>query len=604
MSARPAATPGLLAELAAAAPARLVRKLDQAPRLAEGWAWDLRADGTVAVGVEGRDIVMVRPEGGVVSSPGQLSCTCLLSPRCLHVLAVAAALPIAEGTGIAAVPAAGPGTAPAQPAVAPPACAAEEVPLDEAQRAASATVLRVLGELLGAGALGSGTVLQGEALRALHAARVTALPRLSGALLRVIAALRACRSRDAAFELGAFVADLGEAIVCAHVLAGRIAASPRWIGVARRTYAPAGTLRFHGLFSEPVLSGGYAGVVTYLLGPGGALFSVGDVAPGTIDRIAGAYRSSARLGAGAIVHAELARSGLFVEGATVSADGRLGAGQGIRAVKAAGAALGEPPLDVLFAQPLPDQVARAFAAVATDGERRAGDDLLFLDGTVRGARGDALLLDVSDPSAPVRPVIEGVPASTAPELSFRDNLGRLASASGFPLRVVGRLVADRPLRIALLAAAAGPGADPAVLALPPEWGRRCNLGLDRLPGAALASRAGAVEGPPASPAQPSAAVDALVSIERRVGRLALGGRQTFAAGAFEEALREARALRDRLMPGAADVLAELGAAARATAGARPERLAVAFGAASSYLRVAGVAAQEAAWIAALGDARP
>ena len=75
------------------------------------------------------------------------------------------------------------------------------------------------------------------------------------------------------------------------------------------------------------------------------------------------------------------------------------------------------------------------------------DYLLFLDGTVRGARGGALLLEVSDPSASVRPVLEGVPASPAPELPFRDNLGRLASASGFPLRVVGRLdsaEAERP----------------------------------------------------------------------------------------------------------------------------------------------------------------
>lgn len=70
------------------------------------------------------------------------------------------------------------------------------------------------------------------------------------------------------------------------------------------------------------------------------------------------------MGDTALTHRDLARAGLVVSGATVSADGRLGAGRGVRAAAAAGADWTAEPLAALWSVPVAHQVARALAAGA------------------------------------------------------------------------------------------------------------------------------------------------------------------------------------------------------------------------------------------------
>ena len=85
---RPAVSPQLLAAIVAAVPSRAVKKLDASPRVADGWTWTIRDD---------RTTVATGAETVTLAGTADVSCTCLLSPRCFHVLAVLRVLPITEG---------------------------------------------------------------------------------------------------------------------------------------------------------------------------------------------------------------------------------------------------------------------------------------------------------------------------------------------------------------------------------------------------------------------------------------------------------------------------------------------------------------------------
>ena len=226
------------------------------------------------------------------------------------------------------------------------------------------------------------------------------------------------------------------------------------------------------------------------------------VAPGGPARATGAADRAVRIGDTALTHRELSRAGLAVSGATVSPTGRLGAGAGVRAVRASGAAWRAEPLDRLWAVPAAEQVARAL---------NGGQDLLFLEvtlaGTVREATGDCLLADCA--GLPLRLAT----AHDDPALPYRDNLRLLAAAGGSRLRIVARL-APGPYPRALLLAAEHP-TDP---------GARVDLGLDRL------RRADLPTGAVAPPAQVMATGDEapLHLLRRRVHQAVPGGRRVLA----------------------------------------------------------------------------
>ncbi|WP_230196885.1 hypothetical protein [Streptomyces coriariae] len=493
----PPVSPSVTAELVEALSPRLRKRLDAG--IAKLAARPVVRDGdTVRIAVDDdTDLELHAPEGAVTSADA-IRCGCLLAPDCLHRAAAASAAPVAEDA---------PDSAPAQPTgdETPPTADGVSPPGDEtvapAQLAAARVVYDAAAAVLEAGADGSGAVLQAELLRAAHTARLAGLPRVAAAAVSVVNGVRAARSADPAHRLPDLADALRTVLGMAHRLpfaTGRDLAELR--GSVRQPYTPDGSLRLYGLFSEPVLTTtGYAGAVTWTADAEGRLYTVSDVAPGGPGRATGAADRAVRIGDTALTHRELSRAGLAVSGATVSPTGRLGAGAGVRAVRASGAAWSAEPLDRLWTVPVAEQVARALGG---------GHGLLFLDvtltGTVREATGDRLLADCEGRT--VRLAV----AHDDPALPYRDNLRLLAAARGSRLRVVARL-APGPLPRALLLAAEHPA----------RADERVDLGLDRLQHADLPTTTATAAPAPAPPADEAP----LHLLRRRVHQAVSGGRR-------------------------------------------------------------------------------
>ncbi|OKI44495.1 hypothetical protein A6A28_00545 [Streptomyces sp. CB03578] len=600
----PAVAPEVLAEAVESLSGRLRKKLDAA---IEGCAAGAvrAADGSVGVRFGEDAVVTLRPgPSGVVTEADQAVCGCLLAPRCLHRAAVLGASPIADPqepappapgpdpvTGPAA--AAGPGAAPgasaattattAARAVAGPAAgpaaggaegAAEGGGLTAAQVRAAAALWGAAAEALAAGVTAGGAVVQAELLRAAHTARIAGLPRAEAAALRVVRGLRAARDRSAAQRLAELTGAFRELLYTAGLLASG-AASAGLAGAVRRSYEAGGSLRVYGLCREPVLSAtGYGGVATHLLGVDGAHYSVSDVRPGGLSRARGAGAASVALGGAVLDHAGLARGGLRVVGATVSPEGRLGAGRGVRATAVGGVAWGEGPTAALFSRP----AAEAVAAMPAEG---AEPGLLGCDVRVVGASGDHVLVRELTPGAPL---LRLAPAHPHPELPHAANLRRIAGHPGLVLRVLGRPDLDRAATLRPLAVGPVPGAEHS-LRLPPEWLGRADLGYDRLQGAHFP---GGAEGLVPQESAPAAGADPLADSPLwRVRRLleagVAGGRRAVAEAARGA---EPAALAAALRRAGFGSAAELAAALTAEADRRPR---------DAFGRLADASAERYAW---------
>ncbi|MER5790627.1 hypothetical protein [Streptomyces sp. NPDC001980] len=570
----PAVAPAVTAELVAALSPRLRRRLDAGiAKLADRPV--VRDGDTVRVTVddEGSELELHAP-GGVVADAAAIRCGCLLAPDCLHRAAAASAAPVADmaeaagrtesgsagaaSTGTAQSAEGAVSTGGAETAEQPTSLSGSgeaSVPDQSAtppQRSAAHAVFDAVAAVLDAGTDGSGAVLQAELLRAAHTARLAGLPRAAAAAVSVVTALRAARAADPAFRLAELVSAVSEALSVAHRVPYAMGAELAGLrGTVRQPYTPDGSLRLYGLFSEPVLTAsGYAGAVTWTGDAEGRLYTVSDVAPGGAGRAVGAADRAVRIGDTALTHRELARAGLAVSGATVSPTGRLGAGAGVRAVRASGADWRAEPLDRLWAVPVAEQVGRALGG---------GHDLLFLEvtlvGAVREAAGDCLLADCG--GVPLRLTA----AHDHPALPHRDNLRLLAAARGSRLRVIARLTAAPHARAQLLATEH-----------PKSAGSRIDLGLDRLQHADLPAPASPhpPSSPPSAPApapSPSAPIDAVLApdeaplhlLRRRIEQAAAGGRRVLAFPGDSAA--DARRLHRHGLGTAGDILDELLAAA-------------------------------------------
>ncbi|MER6577820.1 hypothetical protein [Nonomuraea sp. NPDC001023] len=415
-----------------------------------------------------------------------------------------------------------------------------------AQVAAAAGLWRAAAAVLSAGVPGAGAVPQAELLRAAHTARVAGLPRAEAATLRVVRGLRAARARYDSHRLADLVSALRELLLTV----GRLAASdpdPALVGTVRRGYRPNGGLKVYGVFREPVISStGYGGVVTHLVTDDGRWFSVADVKPGGAARARGAATATVAIGAAMMSHAQLARGGLLIAGATVSPDGRLGAGKGVRATPVAGLAWTDGPLGALFTRPLSEAVGDRLSAGAWSEEESAEQvrEPVGCDLVIVGAAGDHVLARHLPPTGPPQPaglggaavggegpVVRLVPANRHPDLAYVENLRRLASRPGLRVRVVARVEPGRAATLVPLAV--GPvGGEEATLRLPAEWEGRADLGYDRLQGSHL---------PPAD-ACPPPGEDAFAEVDpldgaplwrvRRLVELAVsGGRRAVAESA-------------------------------------------------------------------------
>ncbi|MCX5436121.1 hypothetical protein [Streptomyces sp. NBC_00063] len=485
--------------------------------------------GICRIAVDDETFVELHAPGGTVTAEDAIRCGCLLAPACVHRAAAAALAPIADDTSApapsdapdqpsppapdeadatapptepteartspppaseptrVAPPTSGPPasepTSSALPTSAPPTSAPTTLPpttsapttlpltgsapTTPSQAAAAEALWQAAVLVLDAGVDGAGAVLQAGLLRAAHTARLAALPRPAAAAIRTVNGLRAARAAEPGHRTAELADALAELLATAYGLRrpGTPDAHAALRGTARRAYAPGGSLRLYGLFTEPVLtSTGHAGVVTWTADAAGRLYTVPDVAPGGPARARNAGDRVVRMGDTALTHRDLARAGLVVSGATVSADGRLGAGRGVRAAAAAGADWTAEPLAALWFVPVAHQVARALAAGAAKAPRATGEDLLFLDATLTGvareAGGDCLLAECDGLT------VRLTAADDHPELAHRENLAVLATAPGTRVRAVARLVPAGHPRAALLAVRLPTG--------------RYDLGLDRL----------------------------------------------------------------------------------------------------------------------------
>jgi len=569
------ASPGLMATLTGLVPARLVKKLDQNPSAAKAWAWD-----GLVVRTDTDETVTLAPVDGVVSAIEHVRCTCLLSPRCFHVLAVAAALEL-EG-GDAPSEASEAVVAPVPRAPVP----VETVTPTVGQRAAGRLALRVAEDLLRAGAAGAGAVLQSELLRLVHEARVEGAYRLSGAALRAVRGVRALRAEEPAFSTADLVADLEDLLFAAHHLEGSGAVPGTVVGVARRAYEPRGHLRLTGLLCEPVIArGGYAGVTSWVVDEKGNLFTISDILPAGPSRARGAYDVAIALGDTSIPHRALCREGLFVQDATASEDLRLGAGKAVKAVRASGAtSWADAGPATRFAEPFAAQLARAFAALAVPEEQRARTaTALFFEGTVIGHDGRALFVEV----AGVGP-LRLVSPDDHEELRYHENLRQLSRAAGKVVKVIGRLVPDARATVAALAVSAGPE----ILPVPDALSQRVNLGLDVL----QAADVGGGRVTELTTAFESRALDPLHPLRRRLERLAIHGVRSLPTEAGPVVDSERAALERALLVRGSHVLGALYEGARASTRGEP-RLARAFLTGVIYERTATRSLRQATFVA-------
>ncbi|MER7918513.1 MULTISPECIES: hypothetical protein [unclassified Streptomyces] len=565
----PPVAPAVTAALVAALSPRLRKRLDSGiAKLADR---PVARDGEIVrIAVDDDTGLELHAPDGAVRGTDDVRCGCLLAPDCLHRAAAASLAPVAEAAGSPARP---DEPAPAEDTALAPATTTPE------QRAAARAVRLAASAVLEAGTDGAGAVLQAELLRAAHSARLAGLHRAAAGAVSVVTALRAARAADPAYHLTDLAAGLYDVLLVAHRLPSTSGGDLTALrGTARRPYRPDGSLRLYGLFSEPVLTAsGYAGAVTWTADANGRLYQVSDVAPGGAGRAVGAADRAVRLGDTALTHRELARAGLAVSGATVSPTGRLGAGAGVRAVRAPGADWHTDPVTRLWAEPVPDQLTRALSG---------GHDLLFLDITVTGtateAAGDCLLADCA--GVPLRLTA----AYDDPALPHRDNLRLLSAARGTRLRVVARLTPAPHPRAQLLATEH-----------PARPDTRLDIGLDRLQGADLpAATASSGSAPVPVPGFDEAPIHLL---RRRVHQSVSGGRAVLALPGDTRA--DAGRLRRCGLATAAELLTDLRSAAANRAHdvfgrlrpADPDRFARAWLAAAHYTAELDRALCLAAW---------
>ncbi|MEV2259467.1 hypothetical protein AB0J13_12495 [Streptomyces anulatus] len=597
----PPVAPEVTATLVENLSPRLRKRLDAA--VTKLGARTTRRDGdTVTIEVDDETELRLYAPGGVVATTDAITCGCLLAPACVHRAAAACAAPAAdlapelvdrptaEVPDPASVTDLTSASAPAPASVTDPASAPDRTPAPDRtsatdpasatnpasatdrapltgpaptpalgsasspevaspdQRAAADALWSAGAAVLEAGVDGAGAVTQSALLRAAHTARLRQLPRAAGAALSVVTLLRAARAGDPSYRTADLVTALAELLGTAHRV--RTASGPGLAAVrgrARRPYSPDGSLRLYGLFTEPVVTdSGHGGARTWVAGSDGRLFTVGDVAPGGVGRALGVADRAVRLGDSALTHRELGRAGLAVAGATVSPDGRLGAGKGVKAVTARGAAWTEPPLAALWETPPSEQAARALRSVSRYADPDGGgSDLLFLDvellGAVRESGGSCLLARCAG-GVPVRLTV----ADDDPALAHRDNVALLAAAPGTRLRIIGRLVPAPHPRLTLLACSH------------PSGEGTIDLGFDRLRRADLPDPTAPVHLAPPRPGG-AGAHSPLYLLERRVEQTVPAGRA--ALGMLGDVTAETRRIRRAGLPTAAGLLTALCASA-------------------------------------------
>jgi hypothetical protein len=470
-AARPTASPELLAVLIESTPDRVRRRLDRTPDAAAAWDWQATAEAW-SVDTGGETVTLPLTH---VLSVEQVKCTCLLSPRCFHVLACLTRLEVAI---VEPEPA-----AEGEPTESAPSEEADDVvEPDERQRHAARELADNLAQLLRVGVANAGVVVQSGLLRAVHQCRAEGLHRLAALGLRVLAGAGEFRARAPASDPAQLAEDVADALETSRHILGEKAVASYWVGTARRKQLPVRPRRLHGLFAEPILTrSGFAGAAVYFLGEDDRIYAASDVRPGDARHARDAYLGGIEIGALIQPARQLARGLYLGTDLTASGDGRLGRGKNVKIADQGQSTWQAEPVQERFRCPLPGQWDAAYAQAALPADARpAGWDFIFLRGTVLGAAGPEVFFQPATDGPPIRLAVENESES----LYFRENLRMLSHAPGLRLQVIARVNLREPSIVSPLAVAPIPGGttrnDEPRLEIPASLAGRICLGFDEL----------------------------------------------------------------------------------------------------------------------------
>ncbi|MDB5335182.1 MAG: hypothetical protein JWN70_801 [Planctomycetaceae bacterium] len=564
MSTRPTIAPAVLAAIISSAPERLQKKLDREPRVADSWPWEeANGEWTIAAGEE-----RVCIPAGTITDVNQVHCTCLLTPRCFHVLAV---LNVAEIAEVEVGPSGGADAAASSAAVAPSLFEATEtappisaqIALTGPQQRAAQQMFDACAAILTSGLRASGAVLQSRLLRAIHECRSEGLHRIAAGGLRLMTNLRLLRDGHDQFSTAEAENDFREVFEgCVRLTRSPTTATLEWMGIARRSYESISSLKLHGLCCEPILTrSGYSGVVTWLMADDGWMGTTSDVQPGDAGRIDQAWRSGVTLAGLSLSHRDLSRKCLLISKATRSLDGRLGGGESARAVTLEGQGWNAPPVAERFQTPLVEQIQRVFQAQnGTEFLKPAGTELVFFTAQVMGFSGKELLVTEAASGAVLRLAI----TLDDDKVAYRASLKMLARAPGVTLRGIGRVDLNAAGRIHLLAIARGESADPdRPNLITTDTNSVLSIGLEEVTRSHLSTAKNhPVEFEISESAQSFTPDDCL---ERWLRAIVVGGRHTIPQGLVTSAIRDAARLKSTLRPTAASLLQSLTHSTNSTA---------------------------------------
>ncbi|MFO0960352.1 MAG: hypothetical protein U0800_23440 [Isosphaeraceae bacterium] len=467
---RPTISPDLVASMIESTPDRVRRRLDRSPDAAAEWPWlEGEAAWTVVAGEE----TVTLPHGHLAGD-AQIRCTCLLSPRCFHVLACLTRLEVAliEAPPERADPIASAASDPTADLVEPSA----------SQRHAARELVAAASQLLGVGVASGGVVVQSGLLRSIHQVRAEGLHRAAAMGLRVLTGTGEVRSRSPSADPAQLAEDVADLLETCQRLLHEKAIPGFWIGTARRRQIPVRPRKLRGLFAEPILTRtGFAGAAAYLLGDDGRIYTASDVRPGEARHARDAYMGGIEIGTLIQPAKRLARGVYLGTDLTASPDGRLGRGKGIRIAEQGSSNWYGQELESRFQRPLEDQWAAMYEhACLPEDTREAGWDFAFFEGTILGASGPELLFQPIGKAQIVRLAI----ANEGEDLSFRENLRMLSHAPGLRLKIIGRVSPADPRIVSPLAVAPisegqrddhGPR-----LEIPDSWCGRVCLGFDEI----------------------------------------------------------------------------------------------------------------------------
>lgn len=471
---RPTVSGVLVATIIESAPDRVRRRLDRSPDEATKWEWKAKGD-SWQIDTGGETVKFAANE---ISALDQVSCTCLLTPNCFHVMAC---LTVLETHTEGEVSSEAEAELDARVIANEP---AHEM-ISEKQRQTAQILETSIAKVLQVGIANAGVTLQAGLQRSVYQCRAVGLHKAASLGIRVMTGITQFRSRSPQADPPQLIDDVTELLETSYHLSRSPNPELYWIGTARREQFPVRLKRLYGLFAEPVVSrSGHAGAIAWFLGEDGNYYSASDVRPGDVQLARDAYRGGIEIGPLVQPGRQLAR-GLYVGSEmTASTDGRLGRGKKVKLVHQGESSWDTEAIERRFSQPLADQWQTVYQhASLPDDARPAGWDFTFVQGTVLGASGPDLLFQLVDGTS----IRLGI-ANDADTLAFRGNLKMLSYAPGLRLRVIGRTSLAAPKLLLPMAVSNWDDGDSTskpeqrvpTLELPTPLADRVMLGFDQL----------------------------------------------------------------------------------------------------------------------------